>query len=130
MLDLLLTAAAAMEERLNVVLLPHALSVAEWRVLDALYAAGPQPPSALAERLHLTRGGVTRLADRLRARRLLVRAAAGRADRRYQTLALTGGGAMLVASLQTSVAELEEDWSRSLPVTDRTKLVALLQLVA
>ena len=59
-------------------------------ILRALHRMGAVPPSALAEACALTRGGVTRLVDRLRVRRLLVLAAAGGEDRRYQTIALTG----------------------------------------
>lgn len=93
----------ASDARVAVVTAAEALSVGEWRLLHALHTAGAVPPSRLADDLGLTRGGVTKLIDRLRARRLLVRAASGQADRRYQTLALTGAGAVVVQRLLTEV---------------------------
>ena len=83
------------------------LSLGEWRLLSALYAAGAVPPSLLADRLGLTRGGVTKLIDRLRAHRLLVRAGSGGHDRRYRTIALTGAGVTLVRDLSAAVRTAE-----------------------
>ncbi|WP_448660252.1 MarR family winged helix-turn-helix transcriptional regulator [Sphingomonas sp. CJ99] len=83
------------------------VSVAEWVLLRELYGAGAVPPSELASRMGMTRGAITKLVDRLRAKGLLVRAAGGRADRRFQTLALTGQGAALVPLL-AEVADANE----------------------
>lgn len=74
------------------------VTTAEWVVLRTLYDSGPVAPSALAERVGLTRGAVTKLIDRLRAKALVVRAK-GRGDRRFQMVALTGSGAKLVPAL-------------------------------
>lgn len=79
-------------------LLEHGVTTAEWVVLRDLYDAGAVPPSTLADRLGLTRGAITKLIDRLRAKRLVVRVS-GTGDRRFQTIALTGGGARLVPVL-------------------------------
>ncbi|MHA6723346.1 MarR family winged helix-turn-helix transcriptional regulator [Sphingomonas sp. RS2018] len=104
-MEALRTVVRAIDLRAAALLVSHDLSVAEWRLLAALHDAGAVPPSLLAERLGLTRGGVTKLIDRLKARRLLVRARAGGADRRYQTIALTGAGAVLVAGLQPAMRD-------------------------
>ncbi|SOB78598.1 DNA-binding transcriptional regulator, MarR family [Sphingomonas guangdongensis] len=92
------------DARVSAAIAAERVSVAEWRLLSALHAAGAVPPSMLAETLGLTRGGTTRLIDRLRARRLVVRAGAGGTDRRYQTIALTGAGAVLVRHLAAGAA--------------------------
>lgn len=86
------------------VLAPFALTSTDWMVLRVLHDGGPVAPSNLAATCGLTRGAVTKLVDRLRARRLLVRAAAGRDDRRYRTIALTGEGVGVVRALAPVVA--------------------------
>ncbi len=49
------------------------------------------PPSRLADEIGMTRGAITKLADRLIAKSLIVRKA-NRDDGRAQTLALTASG--------------------------------------
>lgn len=74
------------------------VTVAEWVVLRELYDADVLAPSALAERLGMTRGAISKLAERLAAKDLLSRTTGGR-DRRYQGLALTEAGRVLVPEL-------------------------------
>jgi DNA-binding MarR family transcriptional regulator len=74
------------------------VTVAEWALMRVLYDEDPMPPSHLAERMGLTRGAVTRLANRLVAKRLLARTA-NLDDNRAQTLGLTRKGAALVPRL-------------------------------
>ena len=108
-------------------LVGHGVTSAEWALLHALYGAGAVPPSLLAERADLSRGAVTKLVDRLRAKRLLVRAAGGVADRRFHTIALTGEGARLVATLAPAVAVAEEAVFAGLSPTRRTALLDALR---
>lgn len=82
------------------------VTTAEWVVLRALYGAPPTAPSQIAARLGLTRGAITKLADRLIAKALLVRAASI-ADKRAQTLALTPAGTALVPAL-AALADLND----------------------
>ena len=103
-------------------LAPHGVTLAEWTTLRTLYALGAVAPSALADACGLTRGAVTKLVDRLRAKRLVVRAAAGREDRRYQTIALTGAGATLVPVLAGVVADAEARVFADLSADDRDDL--------
>ncbi len=100
-------AAARVSQLQGAALSPHGVTLAEWTVLRGLYDLGATPPSALADACGLTRGAVTRLVDRLRAKRLVVRAGAGREDRRFQTIALTGAGATLVPVLAGLAEEAE-----------------------
>jgi len=73
------------------------VTVAEWVVLRELYEKEAMP-SALAERLGMTRGAISKLADRLAAKGLITREAS-ESDRRSQTLALTAQGGALVPAL-------------------------------
>ncbi|MFT0861508.1 MarR family winged helix-turn-helix transcriptional regulator [Ancylobacter sp. G4_0304] len=76
----------------------HDVTTAEWVVLRELYDAQALAPSRLADRLGLTRGAVSKLADRLIAKALLARAA-HESDGRAHTLALTPRGRALVPAL-------------------------------
>ena len=67
------------------------VTVAEWVVLRELYDS-ENAPSAVAERLGMTRGAISKLAERLIDKELIVRRATA-GDRRFQSLALTPRGA-------------------------------------
>lgn len=84
----------------------HGVTAAESALLRELHAAGAVAPSVLADRLGMTRGAVTKLVDRLKAKQLLVRAK-GRGDGRMQTIALTGAGARLVPELMAVAMRVE-----------------------
>jgi DNA-binding MarR family transcriptional regulator len=73
------------------------ISVAEWVMLRELYDS-ERAPSALAERIGMTRGAITKIADRLIAKALVTRTASGD-DARFQALALTRQGRALVPKL-------------------------------
>lgn len=74
------------------------VTVAEWVVLRELYDAEAMAPSALADRLGMTRGAISKLADRLIGKKLLTRVS-DEEDRRYHALALSGTGRALVPEL-------------------------------
>ncbi len=74
------------------------VTVAEWVILRELFERGDMPPSQLAEHLGLTRGAITKLADRLITKTLVIRTSRDD-DRRYQTLAITEAGRDLVPAL-------------------------------
>jgi DNA-binding MarR family transcriptional regulator len=79
------------------------VSVAEWVILRVLFEERAATPSHLAEVLGVTRGAISRLADRLIARALIGRAASEN-DRRSQALSLTPAGQALVPEL-TALAD-------------------------
>ncbi|WP_380938133.1 MarR family winged helix-turn-helix transcriptional regulator [Sphingomonas floccifaciens] len=112
-------AAAKSTEQLSAALLPHGVTVGELTVLRTLYESGAIAPSVLAASCGLTRGAVTKLVDRLRGKRLVVRADGGRADRRFQTIALTGAGARLVPVL--AAVEAASDVAVFGPLSDRDR---------
>src|ERR1700734_275603 len=70
------------------------VTVAEWVVLRELFDRDAVVPSALAVALGMTRGAVSKLADRLTAKDLLQRRE-NETDRRFQALALTEPGRAL-----------------------------------
>src|SRR5271170_5663828 len=62
----------------------HGVTVAEWVVLRALFDAGQVNPSEIAQTLDMTRGAISKLVDRVVAKRL-VKCAVEKGDRRYQS---------------------------------------------
>lgn len=71
------------------------VTVAEWVVLRILYDAAEVSPSEVAETIGMTRGAVSKIAERLVARAWVVRRER-EGDRRYQKLALTAAGRRMV----------------------------------
>lgn len=101
------------------------VTVAEWALLRVLYDDAPMPPSRLAERMGLTRGAVTKLANRLVAKRLLTRAA-NDDDSRAQTLGLTRRGAALVPRLAALADENDAESFAHLSDRERQVLQRIL----
>jgi DNA-binding MarR family transcriptional regulator len=102
------------------------VTVAEWVILRELFDTGAMRPSLLADRLGLTRGAISKLADRLVAKGLLVRAASAE-DRRSQSLALTRAGRDLVPALAQLADDNEADFFGHLSAEQRAAIAALLQ---
>ena len=67
------------------------VTVAEWAFMRALYDQDDMAPSALAEKMGMTRGAISKLADRLTEKRLVGRAEHAH-DRRAHRLFLTEDG--------------------------------------
>jgi DNA-binding MarR family transcriptional regulator len=105
------------------------VTVAEWVVLRALYSRGPTPPSRLADKMGITRGAVTKLADRLIGKSLIVRRAS-REDGRAQTLALTPRGTSLVPELAALADRNDAEFFGHLAVGEREALERLLKRMA
>jgi DNA-binding MarR family transcriptional regulator len=102
------------------------VTVAEWVVLRALYGRAARSPSRLAEEIGLTRGAITRLADRLIAKALVVRKAS-EVDGRAQTLALTAKGLALTPELAALADGNDAEFFGLLTGAERTVLRALLE---
>lgn len=98
------------------------VTVAEWVVLrELLEQADGMAPSALAARLGMTRGAISKLADRLVAKALIVRETdAG--DRRFQVLALTLAGRALVPALSALADQNDAEFFGHLTPAERTAL--------
>lgn len=82
------------------------VSVAEWACLRELYERDSMAPSALATLLGMTRGGITKLIDKLVTRQLVSRSV-NASDSRGQFVRLTPTGRRLVPTL-TELADLNE----------------------
>jgi DNA-binding MarR family transcriptional regulator len=101
------------------------VTVAEWVVLRELYEQDAMVPSALAERLGMTRGAISKLADRLAAKALLTRVP-GKTDRRYQDLALTASGRALVPELSDLADRNDAEFFGHLLPEDRATIRRLM----
>jgi DNA-binding MarR family transcriptional regulator len=105
------------------------VTVAEWSLMRALYDTEPMPPSRLADAMGLSRGAITRLADRLIAKSLIVRAA-NADDGRAQTLALTDRGRALVPDLAALADRNDAEFFECLTPDERETLARLLKSLA
>ncbi len=83
-------------------------------------------PSALAERLGMTRGSISKLADRLEAKTLIERSA-DQDDGRYQSLALTKAARGFVPQLATLADENEAEFFAHLTPAERAMLETVLK---
>ena len=104
----------------------HGVTVAEWVLMRQLLEERVLAPSRLAERMGMTRGAVSKLADRLIAKSMLVRAADPE-DGRAQTLSLTPAGRALVPKL-AALADLNDaEFFDHLAPDDRAALLRIMQ---
>ncbi|BBE71327.1 MarR family winged helix-turn-helix transcriptional regulator [Oharaeibacter diazotrophicus] len=107
----------------------HGVTVAEWCLMRTLYGREPTAPSRIADEMGLTRGAVTRLADRLIAKGLVVRVASAE-DGRRQTLALTARGSDLVPHLAALADRNDTELFGCLGADERAALERLLRTLA
>ena len=102
------------------------VTVAEWVILREMYDEGEIAPSRLAEKIGMTRGAVTKLADRLIAKELVSRRA-HLSDGRAQTLALTAKGRELVPDLAALADRNDDEHFGHLTAEERERVEALLR---
>ena len=74
------------------------VTVAEWVMLRELWDEKQIAPSALAQKMGMTRGAISKLVERLEAKELIGREHET-GDRRYQSIALTKSGRAIVPRL-------------------------------
>jgi len=104
------------------------VTVAEWAFMRVLYDSDGLAPTALADRMGMTKGAITKLADRLMVKGLLGRMA-NPDDRRAQTLALTQSGRSLVPRLATLADENDAAFFAGLKPRDRIDLDRILKRI-
>ncbi len=104
----------------------HGVTVAEWVLLRHLYDVEAMPPSQLAERMGMSRGAISKLADRLSAKALIKRRDDPK-DGRAHTLSLTGAGRTLVPKLAALADANDAEFFEHLKAKDRAKLLQILQ---
>jgi DNA-binding MarR family transcriptional regulator len=106
----------------------HGVTVAEWVVMRQLLDEKALAPSRLAEGIGMTRGAITKLADRLIAKALVLRVA-DPDDGRAQTLALTAKGRRLVPELAALADANDAEFFAQLPAKDRAALAHILKSI-
>jgi DNA-binding MarR family transcriptional regulator len=106
----------------------HGVTVAEWVLMRQLLTAKAAAPSRLADRMGMTRGTISKLADRLVAKSLVVREASG-TDGRAQTLSLSPAGRALVPRLAALADDNDAEFFAHLAPTDRTALLRIMKAV-
>jgi DNA-binding MarR family transcriptional regulator len=102
------------------------VTVAEWVMLRTLFHGTPKPPSLVASEMAMTRGAITKLADRLIAKALVAREA-NQDDRRAQTLRLTPQGRALVPDLAALADQNEAEFFGHLTAAERAALETILK---
>jgi DNA-binding MarR family transcriptional regulator len=104
----------------------HGVTVAEWVVLRTLFDTDNVNPSGIAEQLGMTRGAISKLVDRVVAKRL-VKCTAEKSDRRYQSVVLTSAGRKLVPVLAALADQNDAEFFGQLADAQRSGLIALLK---
>jgi DNA-binding MarR family transcriptional regulator len=107
-------------------LLASGVTVAEWVVMREMFDDEESSPSVLAERIGMTRGGVSKLVDRLVSKNLITRRERGD-DRRFQSIALTAAGRRLVPRLAALADQNDEEFFHPLSAGERAALVATMK---
>ena len=115
-------------DRIGRLLRPLNVSAAGGLVLGILRDHGPMPPSALGDRLIVTRATVTGLLDSLE-RRGFVRRLANPADRRSLLVEITPDGTAVLGELRTLVHRHEKAWLGALSDADLRTYIDLLHRI-
>jgi DNA-binding MarR family transcriptional regulator len=102
------------------------VSVAEWVMLRELFDHDTVYPSVLADRLCMTRGAISKIADRLIDKTLIARTES-KDDGRYHTLTLTRKGRSLVPALAALADENDEAFFGHLSGAARAELAAAMK---
>lgn len=107
-------------------LMASGVTVAEWVVMREMFDDEETSPGVLAEHIGMTRGGVSKLVDRLVGKGLITRT--GRTDdRRFQSIALTAAGRRLVPQLAALADQNDEDFFGPLSARERAALLASMK---
>ncbi|HEX3837722.1 MAG TPA: MarR family transcriptional regulator [Steroidobacteraceae bacterium] len=104
----------------------HGVTVAEWVLMRQLLDEEALAPSRLAERMGMTRGAISKLAERLIAKSLLARTADPH-DGRAQTLSLTRAGRSMVPKLAALADANDAEFFDHLAPKDRAALLRTLR---
>ena len=105
------------------------VSVPEWAIMRELYDAEQILPSVLAERIGVTRGAVSKIVDRLVAKKIALRVKP-EGDGRLQAVRLTPSGRRLLPGLAAIADANDARFFDHLKPEQRAELVRLLRSVA
>jgi MarR family transcriptional regulator, lower aerobic nicotinate degradation pathway regulator len=104
------------------------VTTAEWVLLRVLYDVDGLAPSRIAEQMGMTRGAISKLADRLIHKGMLARAE-NHDDRRGHTLSLSKQGRDLVPELGRLADENERESFRELTDEERSRIETTLRKI-
>lgn len=107
-------------------LLESGVTVAEWVVMREMFDEDETSPGVLAECIGMTRGGVSKLVDRL-VRKGLARRRERVDDRRFQAIALTVEGRRLLPQLAALADQNDEEFFHPLTKPERAALLAAMK---
>jgi len=107
-------------------LLASGVTVAEWVVLRQMFDDEEISPGVLAEKIGMTRGGVSKLVDRLVNKKLITRQDRTD-DRRFQAIALTAAGRRLIPQLAALADQNDEQFFHPLSARERAALIATMK---
>lgn len=105
------------------------VTVAEWSFMRALCDLEPTPPSVLAERMAMTKGAISKLAERLVAKGLVARAASPQ-DKRAHSLRLTAKGRGRIPVLASLADRNDAEFFGVLTKEDQETLARILRVLA
>lgn len=102
------------------------VTVAEWVILREMYSGNEKTsPSQVAELTGLTRGAVSKLIDRLLAKKLVARSESS-SDRRYQDIKLTTNALKLVPKLACIADENDEYFFSAISDSEKKILIKII----
>lgn len=104
------------------------VTVAEWAVLRSLYDIDAMAPSALAEKMGMTKGAISKLADRLLDKGLIERIG-NLDDRRAHSLSLSSAGRAKVPVLAALAEKNEAEYFDLLTAEERESLKDILNVL-
>lgn len=105
------------------------VTVAEWVFLRALYNTAPMPPSVLAGSMGMTRGAISKLADRLLEKGLIERTDSP-SDKRAHSLSLSAEGKAKVPVLAALADENDAAFFGVLTPAEHRQLDLILTVLA
>ncbi|WEZ83140.1 MarR family transcriptional regulator [Rhizobium sp. 32-5/1] len=105
------------------------VTVAEWAFMRALYDVEAMAPSALAERMGMTKGAISKLADRLLSKGLIDRADNTK-DKRAHSLSLTSAGRAKLPVLARLADQNDADYFGLLTSQEHEMLDRILRALA
>ncbi|PNG25730.1 MarR family transcriptional regulator [Methylocella silvestris] len=105
------------------------VTVAEWSFMRALCDLEPTPPSVLAESMGMTKGAISKLAERLVAKGLVERTESQQ-DKRAHSLSLTPEGRAKIPVLASLADENDAEFFGVLTKEEHETLDRILRVLA
>ena len=105
------------------------VTVAEWVFMRALFDDQPVPPTVLATKMGMTKGAISKLAERLISKGLVLRTE-HETDKRAHALSLSEAGMARIPALSAIADENDQRFFEALGPDERRTLVQLLRVLA